>query len=658
MAKWKCSVCGYVYDEERGEPATKTPQNTRFGDLPDDWKCPVCGADTSAFEQLPEGAAPGPARAVTKWKCSVCGYLYDEEAGEPATDTSPHTRFGDLPDDWKCPVCGSGKNVFEPVLGEAMHETADTTVSDVLIAEMEAWGISLIFGLPGTSSLGLVDAVRKNPAMRYIVVRHEENAAMAASAYHKLTGKIAACLTIAGPGATNLATGLYDAKEDHASVLSINGQVATQYTGPGGIQEIDQDAFFRPVTVYNNTIYDRKMAVLLLTKALKYATLHEGVAQLSVPNDIQKLPLSAPHSSRETCIRGLPIVPAGHDLRAAADAINAAHRPVILAGWGAHQAADDVVRLATTLQAPIVTTFRSKGILPDTHEWLIGILGSVGSPHARKLVTESDLLITLGVGFSKFTNVPLDKKMVQVDTNPVKLGKNADSIPLWGNCVHLLPLLIPLLKARPKDGMTDRIAAMKDEWRALLDREADADAVPIRPPYIMKVLSGLIPDDAVIALDVGENQWWFGRNFLMKHQRFAMSGYLGTMGFGLPAAIAAKCAYPDKTVFCITGDGGFAMAMADFVTAVKYDLPMVVVVLSNRQLGMIRVEQMMEQYENYATDLLNPDFAAYADACGGVGIRVERPGDLGPAIERAMALNRPVIVDVLTDPDRFGTRGE
>ncbi|NYT06347.1 MAG: thiamine pyrophosphate-binding protein, partial [Methanomicrobiales archaeon] len=154
-------------------------------------------------------------------------------------------------------------------------------------------------------------------------------------------------------------------------------------------------------------------------------------------------------------------------------------------------------------------------------------------------------------------------------------------------------------------------------------------------------------------LDVGENQWWFGRNFRMKRQRFAMSGSLGTMGVGLPAALAAKCAYPDKQVVCITGDGGFAMAMADFVTAVKYDLPMVVVVLSNRQLAMIQVEQMMEHYENYATDLVNPDFAAFAEACGGAGIRVAEPAALKGAIERALALNRPVIVDVATDPRRF-----
>jgi pyruvate oxidase len=169
----------------------------------------------------------------------------------------------------------------------------------------------------------------------------------------------------------------------------------------------------------------------------------------------------------------------------------------------------------------------------------------------------------------------------------------------------------------------------------------------------MKVLSDLIPPDAVISVDVGENQWWFGRNFRMKKQRFAMSGYLATMGFGLPGAIAAKIAFPDRQVFCITGDGGFSMAMADFITAVKYDLPIVVIVLNNHQLGMIQVEQMMEHYPNYATDLLNPDFARYAEVCGGLGISVHHPGELKPALATAMATNRPVIIDIETDPKRF-----
>ena len=194
---------------------------------------------------------------------------------------------------------------------------------------------------------------------------------------------------------------------------------------------------------------------------------------------------------------------------------------------------------------------------------------------------------------------------------------------------------------------------MKREWDDQRDREADAKAVPLRPPFIMKVLSEIIPGDAVISLDVGENHWWFGRNFRMKRQRFAMSGYLATMGFGFPGALAAKLAFPDRPVFCITGDGGFTMAMADFTTAVRYKLPMVVIILNNRQLGMIQVEQMMEHYPNFATDLLNPDFAKFAEACGGDGIRVDRPEDLEPAVRKAMSLDLPVIVDVDTDPKRF-----
>lgn len=201
--------------------------------------------------------------------------------------------------------------------------------------------------------------------------------------------------------------------------------------------------------------------------------------------------------------------------------------------------------------------------------------------------------------------------------------------------------------------MIRTIAALKKEWNDQRDREADSTAIPLRPPFIIRALSDLIPEDAIISIDVGENGWWFGRNFRMKRQRFVMSGYLATMGFGLPGAIAAKIAYPDRKVFCITGDGGFSMAMADFITAVKYRLPMVVVIMNNRELGMIRVEQKMEGYPNYGTDLLNPDFARYAENCGGYGIHVRIPAELAPAIERATGMDLPVIVDVDTDPNRF-----
>jgi pyruvate oxidase len=535
----------------------------------------------------------------------------------------------------------------------ALVEKTKTTVSDVLIEELRKWDITLVFGIPGTSSLGLVEALRTNTQIRYIVVRHEANAAMAASAYNKLTGKIAACLTIAGPGASNLATGLYDAKEDRASVLSINGQVTGQYIGHGNFQEIDQDAFFRPITVYNNTIYDKSQTLRILTQALRHAIVYHGVAQISVPNDVQKAQVDAASCEREACMENFHILPAEEEFNKAAAVINASKKPVILTGWGAFGNHEVVLRFAEKIKAPIATTFRAKGILPDDNPWLLGILGNVGSPYTRKIVQESDLLITLGVGFSKQTHVPTHKPLVQIELDPVKIGKLPFSVALWGDCSLVLPTLVEAVQEKQHDSITQQIADVKKKWLDQLQKEADTTASPLRPPFIMKVLSDVLPYDAIISIDVGENGWWFGRNFQMKHQRFVMSGYLGTMGFGLPGALAAKLAFPAHTVICITGDGGFSMAMADFVTAVKYDLPMIVIVMNNKQLGMIQVEQKQEGYQNFGTDLLNPDFAKYADACGGVGFHVEKPGDFKSTVLKALEIKRPVLIDVSTDAKRF-----
>lgn len=589
---------------------------------------------------------------MARWRCRVCGYVYDEDSGDRAGGINPGTRFLDLPSDWRCPVCRAEKTAFSRI-DMLFDGGVTTTVSDVIVDELARWGVSVVFSIPGTSSLGIIDAIRKRSDMRYIAVRHEENAALAASAFYKLTGKIAACVTIAGPGATNLATGLYDAKEDHAAVISINGQVETQYSGPGGFQEIDQDAFFRPITVFNNTIYDKNMTLRLLTMALRHASIQRGVAQISVPNDIQKEPLDPRCCIRETRLGGFPVMPPAAELRRAADRINRAVKPVIIAGWGAWGLGEMVGTMASLLKAPILTTFRAKGILPDDHPWVFGILGNVGAPAARSLVESADLLITLGAGFSKMTGIPLDVPMVQVDIDPLKLGKGPDCVPVWGNCAYVLPELLPLLIGREDGTAQTQLLTMKGEWQIQLGLEADESALPIRPPYIMKVLSDVIPADGIISIDVGENGWWFGRNFRTKGQNMIMSGYLATMGFALPGAIAAKIAYPERQVFCITGDGGFAMAMAEFLTAVKYELPIVVVILNNHQLGMIQVEQMMEDYPNFGTDLHNPDFSHFAESCGGAGFRVESPIDLKDTLIRAGKSSLPAIVDIETDKKRF-----
>ena len=249
--------------------------------------------------------------------------------------------------------------------------------------------------------------------------------------------------------------------------------------------------------------------------------------------------------------------------------------------------------------------------------------------------------------------MPTHKALVQVEIDPLKIGKIPFTVALWGNCSLVLPKLVDAVQMKKNDSVIKEIAEMKKKWFEQLQKEADPTATPLRPPFIMKILSYVLPDDAIISIDVGENGWWFGRNFKINHQRFVMSGYLGSMGFGLPGALAAKLAFPDNTVVCITGDGGFSMAMADFVTAVKYDLPMIVVVLNNKQLAMIQVEQKIEGYQNYGTDLLNPDFASYADACGGVGLKVSKPEDFLKVVKQALEIKKPVLIDVATDPKRF-----
>jgi len=587
------------------------------------------------------------------WRCKICGYLYNEETGDTFTNTPPGTVFSSLPDTWRCPVCNAEKGSFEQIIVPEPGASNIPTLSEVLIKNLVHFGITEYFGVPGTSSLGIIDALRKNEQTRFLLFRHEENAALAASAYNKLTGKIAACVTIAGPGATNLATGLYDAKEDRASVLSINGLVEMQYAGPGGFQEIDQDAFFRPVTVFNNTIYDKKMGVKILTMAVQHAVVRCGVAQISIPNDIQKQRVEVEYSGIQGVIPSLIVRPDEDTINQAVEAIFSSESPVILAGFGAYPYSDLLVSFAEKIDSPILSTFRAKGILPDDHPLYVGILGTVGSPGARELVEKTDLLITLVVGFSKQTRIPENIRILQIDREPLRLGKGKDSIPVYGDVGQVIIEILSKISPSSHSSAKERTSLVKNPWNEIRRAEANDTSLPLRPPYIMEVLSNVIPSDAVISVDVGENGWWFGRNFKMNGQRFIMSGYLATMGFGFPGAIAGKIAYPEKPVFCITGDGGFVMAMGDFVTAVANNLPMVVVILNNNELGMIRVEQMVEKYPIFATTLHNPDFAMYAKSCGGEGIRVEKPGELEPAVRWAMEQNSPVIVDIITDPNRF-----
>jgi thiamine pyrophosphate-dependent acetolactate synthase large subunit-like protein/rubredoxin len=583
---------------------------------------------------------------MAKYRCTVCNYVYDE--------AKEKVNFNDLPKEWVCPVCGAPKSAFVLLAGKTEEKTRGTTVSDVLIAQIAEWGVQYVFGVPGTSTLGVVDAIRKNDKVQYIQVRHEQVAAFIASAYGKLTGNVAACLTVSGPGATNLATGLYDASLDHSPVLVLSGMVARQYIGPGSLQEIDQHSFFEPICVFNKTLMTPEQTTMLATLAVKHALLDRGVSNIGIPNDVQKLPYETQILPFEGRMPNMTFGQEGSLVEKAAKIIDQAERPAIIVGFGAMGQGTKLLKLATKISAPIVTTFRAKGIIDEDNALYAGSHGGIGSTAAATLVRKADLLIVIGASFSELTQIP-EKKTVQIDINMKMIAKKYPvEVGLLGNSAVLIPKLTEKVKEKQNTGYLNEITQLKQEWFKQLQSEADGSLKPIRPPYIMKVLNEKIADNAVISLDVGENCWWFGRNFQMKRtQKMVMSGYLATMGFGLPGAMAAAVAYSNRQIVCIAGDGGFSMVMQDFLTVLKYQMPVKVFVLNNQSLGMIKQEQKVEGYHIWQTELYNPNFADYAEHSGGIGIKVTEPGELEAAVDKALSAKKPVIVDIDTDPRRF-----
>ncbi len=586
---------------------------------------------------------------MARYRCTVCNYVYDE--------VKEGKKFSDLPKEWVCPVCGAPKSVFVLLAEQVEEKKAEHTVSEVLINQIAEWGVQYVFGIPGTSTLGIVDAIRKsNGKVKYLQVRHEETAAFMASAYGKLTGHVAACLGISGPGTTNLATGLYDAKLDHSPVLALTGMVPRPQMGSGSIQEVDQYAFFEPVSVFNSVLMSENQTTSLATLAIKHALLDQGVAHIGIPNDVQKIPYETaivPFEGR------MPNLAYGQEewlIEKAAKVIDQAVRPVILAGFGTRGQGNKLLKLATKLSAPIITTFRAKGVI-DEHEPLdVGCHGGVGSTAAGQLMQKTDLLIAIGASFSDLSQIP-QKKTVQIDINPLMIARRYPvEAGLLGNSAVLIPKLTERVQQKQNADYLAEISKLKQEWLNQLEKEADDKMKPIRPQYIIKVLNEKIDDDAVISLDVGENCWWFGRDFMMKKtQKMVMSGGLATMGFGLPGAMAAALAYPNRQIVCLTGDGGLTMVLGDFLTALKYRLPVKIFVMNNKRLGMIMQEQKVEGYEGWQTDLYDYNFADFAEHSGGLGIKVTEPNELRAAVDKALFATKPTIVDIDTDPRRFLT---
>jgi thiamine pyrophosphate-dependent acetolactate synthase large subunit-like protein/nitrite reductase/ring-hydroxylating ferredoxin subunit len=533
------------------------------------------------------------------------------------------------------------------------------TVSDVMAETMVAWGVKHVFGMVGHSNLGLADAIRRQAEagnLEYIGIRHEGAAAFAASAYAKLTGRPAACLTIAGPGATNLLTGLYDAKVDRAPVLALTGQVEAQVLGPGAFQEVDLAAAFAPVAAWSQTVLPSSKHAELMTLACKNAILKRDVAHLVFPDDVQTIP--APDEAAggpEGRLTALDIAPPAAQLDAALELVRGARRPVFIVGHGAREDMEQVTALAERLHAPVITTFKAKGLIPDDHPLAAGVLGRSGTPVASWLMNEADVLVVLGASFSNHTGIYPRKPIVQVDFDPMQLGKfHPVTAPVWGHMGVVCALFAEQLgdELAATDQRPD-VAARRALWTAEKARRARDDrGAGVNSAAVFAALTRQTPDDAVIAVDVGNNAYSFGRYFECRRQSILMSGYLGSIGFGFPAAMGAWAATGGERAVCaVTGDGGFAQYMAELLTAVKHGMNITHLLLNNGQLGKISKEQRAGEWDVWQTSLHNPSFAGYAELCGALGIRVTEIDELDGAMERAFAHDGPALVEVMTDAE-------
>jgi pyruvate oxidase len=522
---------------------------------------------------------------------------------------------------------------------------------DAMMDMLIEWGVDHIYGMPGDSINSLIESIRKRKEqLDFVQVRHEEAGALAAASYAKLTGKLGVCMGIAGPGAIHLLNGLYDAKLDKVPVLAIAGQVETDLMGSDFFQEVDLANLFKDVAVYSQTVMSAEQLPTVVNQAVRAAYDKKGVSVLIIPDDIPKMEIERGARVTSTTLVQSDQIPQQQDIQQAEKLLNKAEKPIILAGKGARGARDSLIRFAEKLNAPIVLTLPGKGIVPDDHPLCLGGLGLLGTKPATLAMEEADTLIMVGTSFPFTGFLPENAKTIHIDKDPSQIGKRYPvDVGLAGDSELTLSKLTGLIQT-PNDGafLQKYQSQMNDWWTRLEEQEAD-NSVPIKPQRVVGALQQVAADDAILSVDVGNVTVWMARHFKMKNQKFITSGWLATLGCGLPGAIAGRIAYPHKQVFAVCGDGGFQMMMNDFVTAVKYDLPLVCIVFNNHKIAMIKFEQEVMGNAEFGTNLQNPDFARYADICGGIGYRVEHPDDILPALEKAVSQRKPCIIDVVVD---------
>jgi pyruvate dehydrogenase (quinone) len=542
-----------------------------------------------------------------------------------------------------------------------MNEYENLRTADIVAEALIDWKVNVIFGLPGDGINGFMEALRqRQDKIKFILVRHEESAAFMACAYAKYTGKLGACVATSGPGAIHLLNGLYDAKSDNAPVIAITGSTYSDLMGSGYQQDVNLLQLFSDVAVYNNMINEPEQAEMSVDIACKTALGRRGVSHLTIPIDVQERRLKGRYSRHKVAGHTSDIfagttIPDKELLKKAAQILNAGNRIVLLVGQGALNASDEVIAVSGRLGAPVVKALLGKAVISDESLYSLGGIGLLGTEPASDAMNEADTLLMVGTSFPYIDYLPKpgQARGVQIDIIPEKIGlRYPVEIGLVGDSKLTLTALLPMLGQKDNlHFLNSKQQAMK-RWRTLLNEYSTRTDKPIKPQVIAFAVSQELEDDAIISVDSGTITSWAARYInIRKGMKFSLSGTLASMACGLPYAIAAQIAFPERQSVAFVGDGGFTMLMGEFATAVQYNLPIKVVILKNNTLGMIRWEQLaFLGNPEYGVEFTPIDFARFAEICGGKGYAIREPEEVHSIMHRAMAEKKPTIIEAHVDP--------
>ncbi|MEE2678935.1 MAG: thiamine pyrophosphate-dependent enzyme [Myxococcota bacterium] len=532
-------------------------------------------------------------------------------------------------------------------------------VCEEILRVLEGAGVRQIFGVTGDALNPLLDAIRHQSQIRWIGVRHEETAAFAAAAHYQVTGTLGVCAGTVGPGALHLINGLYNARKEGAAVLAITGQVPRAEAGSDFFQEVNLSRVFGDVCAFDQAIHSTAQMPRLIQQAVQNALSGPAVARIELPSDIAPAAVSSDAMAHDTFDTRSEVMPGAEDIAQAAEILNAARKPAILAGSGCRGARTELLQVAEALRAPIVHALKGSDVMEFDNPYWVGLTGLIGTDAGYHAIEGCDALLMLGTDFPYRVFYPKNVPIIQVDIRGENLGKRtAVTHGLLGHVRPTLAALLPRIDGHSDGKHLAAMQARRKKWDAKMDRAADLERKHrrLRPQAVAAAVSRAAADDAIYTVDVGECTVWAARHVRLRgSQRMIGSFNHGSLGAAVPAAIGAQAAHPKRQVIALCGDGGFGMSMQDFVTAVRYEWPINVIVFNNATLGFVKMEMEATGYPEYgdATDLVNPDFARYAEICGGIGIKVEEASEVEPAIAEALASPRPCIIDAFVNPNEL-----